>query len=213
MRLRKKIDEIKWRVRGWLPGWLRKLYRIARTLETVKTSKSLPQELISECRFIASRVEMLDRLPQGGIIAELGTYEGKFAKKILNRNSPRELHVIDLDYSHFDHSLESDQRLKIHQGFNHEVISAFPDNYFDWIYIDGGHDYDSVMEDALSSASKVKPGGYLVFNDFAHIDPYIGRYGVHRAVVDFVLEKRWLFHFFAFERNALYDVALKKPLT
>jgi len=54
-------------------------------------------------------------------------------------------------------------------------------------------------------------GGFLVFNDFAHIDPDVGRYGVHRAVVDFVLETRWPLALFAFHPYALYDVALQKP--
>jgi hypothetical protein len=67
------------------------------------------------------------------------------------------------------------------------------------------------LADARASAPKVKPGGYLVFNDFAHIDPSLGRYGVHRAVVDFALEGRWPLRLFAFSEYALYDVALQKP--
>jgi phosphoribosylformimino-5-aminoimidazole carboxamide ribotide isomerase len=35
--------------------------------------------------------------------------------------------------------------------------------------------------------------------------------GVHRAVVDFVCEKRWPLRLFAFHPHALYDVALQKP--
>jgi hypothetical protein len=51
----------------------------------------------------------------------------------------------------------------------------------------------------------------LVFNDFAHIDPSLGHYGVHRAVVDFALEVRWPLRLFAFSKYALYDVALQNP--
>jgi len=91
------------------------------------------------------------------------------------------------------------------------VIKSFPDAYFDWIYIDADHSYKGTIADARASAPKVKPLGYLVFNDFAHIDPEAGRYGVHRAVVDFAIEGNWPMAFFAYNNIALYDVALQKP--
>jgi hypothetical protein len=68
-----------------------------------------------------------------------------------------------------------------------------------------------VTRDANAAASKVKPGGFLVFNDFAHIDPFLGAYGVHRAVVHFAVTRRWSFAWFAYEPTALYDVALRRP--
>ena len=57
----------------------------------------------------------------------------------------------------------------------------------------------------------MKPGGYLVFNDFAHADPYLGAYGVQRAVVEFAVIRGWKFVWWAYEPNALYDVALQRP--
>jgi hypothetical protein len=68
-----------------------------------------------------------------------------------------------------------------------------------------------VAEDR-SGAGKVRAGGYLDFNYFAKIDPYMGRYGVQRAVTDFANENSWTFAFFAFEPHGLYDVALQKPV-
>jgi hypothetical protein len=51
-----------------------------------------------------------------------------------------------------------------------------------------------------------------VFNDFAHIDPDLGVYGVQRAVVDFAIARQWQFAWFAYQQSALYDVALQRPL-
>ena len=65
--------------------------------------------------------------------------------------------------------------------------------------------------DARVAATKIKPGGYLVFNDFAHADPYLGAYGVHRAVVEFAATRGWKFVWWAYEPNGLYDVALRRP--
>jgi len=35
---------------------------------------------------------------------------------------------------------------------------------------------------------------------------------VHRAVVGFAVAHKWPFAWFAYEPNALYDVALRRPL-
>jgi hypothetical protein len=43
------------------------------------------------------------------------------------------------------------------------------------------------------------------------MDPWLGSYGVHRAVVEFATEHRWPFAWWAYERMGLYDVALKRP--
>ena len=159
----------------------------------------------------ASRAELIKLLPGGGRIAEVGTDKGHFARLILDTCDPAELHLIDLDMSALDPTVAKDRRVALHSAMSHLALEGFPDAYFDWIYIDGDHSYASVTRDANAAASKVKPGGFLVFNDFAHIDPFLGAYGVHRAVVHFAVTRRWSFAWFAYEPTALYDVALRRP--
>ncbi len=206
------LKNIELRLRGIVPAPLRKLYRISRSMGAGKASKALPPELVQKCQFCATRHHMLDLLPKEAIIAELGTYKGDFARHIVSKTNPKELHLIDLDYSKFNEDGLTIPCVKRHRGLVHEVISTFEDEYFDWIYVDADHSFEGVIRDARAAANKIKPGGYMVFNDFAHIDPSLGRYGVHRAVVDFALENKWEMRFFAFQSNALYDVALQKPL-
>ena len=98
----------------------------------------------------------------------------------------------------------------MHNGASSTVLAEFPDFYFDWIYIDADHSYAGVSLDAKAAASKIRPGGYLVFNDFAHMDPFLGAYGVHRAVVDFAVTYGWGFAWIAYEPSALYDIALRR---
>jgi len=93
------------------------------------------------------------------------------------------------------------------------VAQAWQGPPLDLIFIDGDHSYEGASGDARVAASKVKPGGYLVFNDFAHADPYLGAYGVHRAVVEFAVKQGWRFAWWAYEPNGLYDVALQRPAT
>jgi len=205
------IKKLEMRLRKRNSQTLRVVYRLVRSFQPFVASKDLPDELVRDCQFCSSRVAMLDRLARDGCVAELGTYRGDFAREILARNTPKELHLIDVDYFYFDQSLATDPRVKCHEGLTTATIAKFPDSYFDWIYIDAGHSYSAVLSDASACAAKIKRGGYLIFNDFAHIDPFLGRYGVHRAVIDFALERNWPLRLFAFNPFALYDVGLQKP--
>jgi methyltransferase family protein len=199
-------------VRRNLPTGVRHALRLGRHLAIRgQTSKSLPGRLIADCRMCASRDDLVAALPRGGRIAEVGTYKGEFARHLLAVCEPKRLHLIDLDFSLLDPAVGQDARVQRHRGFSHEVLATFPDAHFDWIYIDADHSYAGVTRDADAAAPKVKPGGFLVFNDFAHMDPFLGAYGVHRAVVDFAVARGWPFAWFAYHPMALYDVALCRP--
>ena len=42
----------------------------------------------------------------------------------------------------------------------------FPDHYFDCVFIDGKHDYESARHDISLWRDKVKPGGFLAGDDY-----------------------------------------------
>jgi hypothetical protein len=199
------------KLRKNLPPWVRRAVRLARHVATPAVpSAPLPGRLLADCRMCASRYELVAALG-GGRIAEIGTDKGEFAQHVLATCDPDRLHLVDVDFSALVPALRDDARIQLHEGRSHQVLAAFPDEYFDWIYIDADHSYAGVTRDATMAASKVKKGGYLVFNDFAHMDPLLGAYGVHRAVVDFAVSKNWQFAWFAYDPFALYDVALRRP--
>ncbi len=201
-------------MRKRMPMAARRALRLGRHLFSKgQKSLALPPHLVEDCRVCADRFDLVDRLPKGGRIAEVGTDRGDFAHHILDTARPAELHVIDLDISAVDPALLADPRVTMYNGLSHEVLSRFPDAHFDWIYIDADHSYAGVVRDAAAAAGKVKPGGYLVFNDFAHMDPFLGSYGVHRAAVEFAVERNWPMAWLAYETSALYDVAFRRPLT
>lgn len=200
-------------IRSRLPERLRRVFRLGRHLFTTgQPSMAIPPALLAECRVCASRNELVKNLPKQARVAEVGTYRGAFARHILDACDPAELHLIDIDVSPLDPAVAADRRVTIHQGLSDETLARFPENHFDWIYIDGDHSHDGASRDARMAATKVKPGGYLVFNDFAHADPYLGAYGVHRAVTEFAVTRGWRFVWFAYEPNALYDVAMQRPM-
>lgn len=199
-------------VRKRLPVSARHLLRLARHINAGgQASPWLPADLLTDCRMCASRHDLVRLLPQGGRVAEVGVARGAFSRHILSAAAPEELHLVDLDFTQLAGDVADDARSVLHRGLSYEVLAAFPDDHFDWVYIDADHSYAGASRDAAAAARKVKPGGFLVFNDFAHADPFLGAYGVHRAVAEFAIERHWQAVWLAFEPSALYDIALRRP--
>jgi predicted O-methyltransferase YrrM len=69
-------------------------------------------------------------------------------------------------------------KIKIHRGFSNDVIPTFSDNFFDIIYIDGNHEPEYVLEDAVLSFRKLKKGGYLIFDDYGWGGPDLTQRGI-----------------------------------
>jgi predicted O-methyltransferase YrrM len=83
---------------------------------------------------------------------------------------------------------------------------------FDWIYVDADHSYEAVVADIAAALPRVKPGGMLVFNDFARIvRKGFGVFGVQQAVAEFAVRSGWQVAFFCLNGEALYDIALRRP--
>ena len=212
----KKIEFI---IRSFLPYRIKKLHHISREifLSNEKVNKDIrelhiDQELLNNCLFCENRRTMLDFLPKNSIVAELGSEKGIFANQIIERTSPIELHLCDVNFTKFDdNNIISGKSVKKHEKNTIEFLDAFPKEFFDWIYIDASHAYKDVVKDIKAAKSKVKKGGLLIFNDFAHINPSLARFGVMRAVSEFIKNERWKVKYFAFNHSALYDIAIERP--
>ncbi len=142
----------------------------------------IPQELLDGCVMLSDRRTMLDRLPAGATICELGTYQGDFAREILARAAPAELHLVDVTFALCDPAVLADPAVTAHQALTTAYLKDCPDGGFDMVYVDADHSYAAVVADIAAAKSKVKPGGLLAFNDFARIiRPGLGQFGVHQA--------------------------------
>jgi hypothetical protein len=161
-----------------------------------------------------SRLDLIDLLPKGGKVAEIGVWKGDLSHYILDKCKPVELSLIDtwgetkdkkyeLDpsysssndadniYKRICTKFERDGRVKIYRGFSSDMVSMFPDEYFDWIYIDGDHTYKEVLSDLELYSAKVKKNGFILGHDYTKAE-YIGYdFGVIEAVNDFVKKYKY----------------------
>jgi predicted O-methyltransferase YrrM len=161
------------------------------------------------------RRRLLAQLPKGAVCAEIGTWRGDFAERIIASRRPRTLHLID-PWEHrqedayeramfggtHDGQAEMDaihrsvverfrsniERGQVHVQRSRSLVAAasFADGCLDWVYIDGDHTYEAVKADLDAYYRTVKPGGFLAGDDYG-VPGWWGD-GVTRAVDEFAAE-------------------------
>ena len=72
---------------------------------------------------------------------------------------------------------------KIRQLFGNSLNFDFTpyQSKMDLVFVDGAHHYETVASDTANGLKLLKPGGYLVWHDFANFGDY---HDVTRAVLD-----------------------------
>lgn len=162
-----------------------------------------------------ARLAVLNGMPKGSICAEIGVYKGDYSEAILSVVKPNQLHLIDpwrfqvdkrYDSSWYGGATGKDQENmdsiynSVQKRFANEIkagvvgthrlpsdqaAGSFKDGYFDWVYIDGDHQYKYVKKDLENFYKKVKVGGFLVCDDYG-IQGWWDD-GVLKAVHEFLL--------------------------
>jgi len=79
-----------------------------------------------------------------------------------------------------------DARVMIHRQTAHDAAELFADGYFDFVYVDGAHDYENVLHDLKTYDRKLNPEGALIGDDYCDHGMYANAvYGVVGAVTHF----------------------------
>jgi len=174
----------------------------------------LKAEACESAILLQDRGDALNYMPKNGIVAEIGVAYGDFSRKIIDALSPKKFFAIDFfsrdnpfvnfyymeqndlfSRDNMPHQQWYENRFKAEiecgmmetrQGLSWDCISQFPDEYFDYAYVDAGHDYQSVKKDIEALTHKIKNGGFIQFNDYCIGGVCTLPYGVINAVNSFV---------------------------
>jgi hypothetical protein len=190
--------------------------------------KALPKvELESvhtaHCTVLPNRLALLEKMPSGGNVVELGVDQGDFSRQIFAINKPAKLHLVDAwDTARYgENKAQGVQKkfegeiasgnVQLHRGYSTEKAADFPSAYFDWIYIDTTHTYQTTFEELRAYAPKMKPGGIMAGHDFINGNWMSGfRYGVREAVHEFCVEESWEFVYLTMEIGDHQSFAIRK---
>ena len=66
-------------------------------------------------------------------------------------------------------SPEVKNKLKIHRGFSRDIIPTLEDDTFDIIFVDGNHEAEWALEDAVLSWRKLQSGGWMILDDYGPV--------------------------------------------
>lgn len=137
--------------------------------------------------------------------AEIGVERGKFSEELcIGNQNLITLYCIDpwIPYkgnrrgggedkqrSSFEEAVErlSKHPVKMIRKKSMDAVKDFEDNSLDFVYIDGNHDFDYVMQDIIEWSKKVRPGGIVAGHDYYHfhnsgvieaVDAYILAHGI-----------------------------------
>jgi hypothetical protein len=69
-------------------------------------------------------------------------------------------------------------KITARRGYSHEVLPTLENDAYDIIYIDGNHEPEYVLEDAVLAFRKVKVGGMLIFDDYGWGGPDLTKRGI-----------------------------------
>jgi hypothetical protein len=161
-------------------------------------------------RYSLGRLRVLFLVPPQAVCAEIGVWKGDFSERVLKLRRPRELHLVDpwqfeprypgrwygggaarnqddmdLIESSVCRRFAGNSVVTIHRSKSADAAARFSDEYFDWIYIDGDHSADAVLNDLEAWLAKLKARGVLALDDYDWRDEQ-GHYSVRYAVDRFL---------------------------
>ena len=137
----------------------------------------------ADARVFVDRFAMMRALAVGPLGCEVGVDHGKFSRFMLDELPLTHLDLVDLLPERCAQDVRDDPRVTFHAGDSATLVSGFPRNHYDWIYIDGDHRHAGVQRDIDAALPRVKPGGILFFNDYTSWSVnYAEPYGVIPAV-------------------------------
>jgi len=141
-------------------------------------------------------------------ICEVGVRTGlNFGRMI--RHNPKMAVAVDIwkddkapeemekQYNNLKKTAAEKSFVKVYREYSHDAVRHFPDEYFDFIYIDADHTLESCFQDITDWYPKVKKGKFLLGDDYRKLTTSEGSvFGVIEAVNKFAAQNKLGFFVF-----------------
>lgn len=147
-------------------------------------------------RLMGLRRLIEENLSNDSIVCEIGSYEGKSSElfalicgrvycidpweDVWTKEGDKNVLILEAERM-FDMMMLNYNNINKVKKISKDACNDFGDGFFDFVYIDAMHDYDSVTNDIKYWISKIKSGGFIGGHDYL-----VGSgQGVEKAVKDY----------------------------
>ena len=172
----------------------------------------IPLGMVKQKNFLSSRVELAKHFNRLGFKkgAEIGVASGDYSEILCQSIPDLKLFCIDSwekykderrmqrAHQHATNYEFAKKRLAkydttVIKAFSMDAVKNFADGSLDFVYIDGNHAFDYVMEDIIEWSKKVRKGGIVSGHDYYHfrrsgiveaVNTYTSVYGIELNLTD-----------------------------
>jgi hypothetical protein len=118
---------------------------------------------------------------------------------------------LDYQYNQFLEAVKDKPFVKTVRKYSFEAVKDFPDEYFDFMFIDGDHTYDGITKDLADWYPKMKVGGTFLGHDYLNRvvrakNGQIIKFGVVEAVNEFVKKNNITNFFYTEPPNPIWGI-------
>ena len=181
---------------------------------------------LKNIKVYSDREEFILSLNNNISILEIGTLAGDYADLLLKIN-PKNLDLLDTYESNDIHGLnrfnknnhyeyvknkyKDYKNIKLIKGLSDLMLPVLNKKYYDYIYIDADHKYESINNDLYNSIKLLKENGIIGLNDYLMFDKNNNEYGTVFAVNKFLHDNPdWEVIGIALHPFMFCDIYLKK---
>ncbi|OGM55877.1 hypothetical protein A3F62_01480 [Candidatus Woesebacteria bacterium RIFCSPHIGHO2_12_FULL_44_11] len=99
--------------------------------------------------------------------------------------------ALDRQYQNFTKRMRGKPFVRIYRGYTDQASAHFPNNSFDFIYVDADHSYNGCLMDLQNWYPKVKKNRFLIGDDYRNdlVNPRVD-FGVVAAVNNFAKDNK-----------------------
>lgn len=162
----------------------------------------ISKENISNTKVLLNREEILEKMPKGGVMAEVGVAYGDFSLEMIRICKPKKIYCIDIwemeeRWSRFNENMKEyiDSGLvEVMKGDSIDMLRKIPDGSLDFVYIDAMHDYEHPRRELNICKDKIKKNGFISGDDYVVLNIFekpIMQYGVVNAVNEFMVNEHF----------------------
>jgi predicted O-methyltransferase YrrM len=123
-------------------------------------------------------------------IFEIGTYRGNTTLNLSLNFPEAEVYTLDVNQQHSPEQLAGRLNVTLLQCHSMDFDFSHYHGDVDLVFVDGAHDYETVVSDTAAAFRMLRQGGAIVWHDYLNPDPHFD--GVTRVLKEILQKVQWV---------------------